>query len=84
MNCIFEGGRGGTYDSIIGTTFAAKVHGVIVVDTFVDDSVGEHGLGCDAKYEDAEGQIVCWFGIFPHIYICSKQLFDVSGWETRE
>jgi hypothetical protein len=57
---------------VVGTAFAATVHGVIVVYAFVDDSIGEHGLRRDAEYEDAEAYIVGWFGVFPHICIRSK------------
>lgn len=45
----------GAYDGVVGTAFAAKVHGVIVVYAFVDYAIGEHGLGRDAEYENAEG-----------------------------
>ena len=56
-----------TYDGVVGTTLSAKVHGLIIVDTFVDDAVGKHGLGCNSEYENAKGQIIRWLGILPHI-----------------
>lgn len=48
------GERGGVTHGIISTTFAAERHGLVVVEAFVDDAVGEHALGGDAEDESAE------------------------------
>jgi len=58
-----------TYDTIVGTAFAAKVEGLVVLDAVIDYAVREHGLVGDTEDEDAEGEILRWLGVTPHGYI---------------
>lgn len=55
-----------THDTIICTALAAEVKGLVLFDTVVDDSVGEHGLVCDSEDEDTEGKVVGWLRVSPH------------------
>lgn len=56
------------YDAVIGTTLAAEVERLVVFAAFVDHAVREHGLVGDAEDEDAEGEVLRWLGVAPHIY----------------
>lgn len=67
MAFVFPGWDMNAYDGVIGTALTAEEHRLVVVDALVDHSVGEHGLRCDAEDEDAEGEVVGWLGVFPHI-----------------
>lgn len=54
------------YHAVIGAAFSSEVKWFVVVDAFVDDSIGEHGLGGDAEDEDSERQVFRWFRLSPH------------------
>ena len=38
----------------------------LLTDTFVDDTIGEHGLRRDAEDEGPEAGVAIWFAAFPH------------------
>ena len=56
-----------TYHAVVGAALASEVETVVVENAFVDDTVGEHGLGSDAEDEDSEGEVFSGFGVGPHI-----------------
>ena len=53
------------YHAVVGSGLSSERHG-LVTDTFVDDAIGEHGLGCDAEDEGAEVCVALWFAAIPH------------------
>ena len=61
-----------SYHAVVGTTLATKVQRLVIQDTIVDNTIREHGLRCDAKDKDTEGQVVLGLGVTPHVYIVSN------------
>lgn len=45
-------------DGVVGAAFTAERHGLVVVEAFVHDAVGEHGLGGDAEDEGSEAGVL--------------------------
>lgn len=65
---VLKGLEVDTYDAVIGTALAAEEERLVVFDAFVNYSVREHGLRGDAEDEHAEGEILGWLGVCPHLY----------------
>lgn len=66
-----------THDSIVCTTLPSEVHGLVIVYALVDNTIGEHGLRCNAKNENTECEIVRRLGVFPHFW--NFVSFESSG-----
>jgi hypothetical protein len=47
-----------TYDAVVGAALTPKIQRMVVIDTFVDDAIGKHRLGGDAKNEHTEREII--------------------------
>lgn len=58
---------GEAYDAVVCAALSAEVEGFVVLDAVVDYAVREHGLRGDAEDEDAEGEVLGWFGVGPHV-----------------
>lgn len=63
-----------SYHAVVSTTLTTEVERFIVQDTIVDNTIREHGLVCDAKDKDTEGQVVLGLGVTPHVYIVSNEI----------
>ena len=66
-------GQRPSYHAVVGTTFTTEVERFVVQNAVVDNTVGEHGLVCNAENEDTEGEIFMRLGVGPHVWIGSCQ-----------
>lgn len=55
-----------SYHAVVGAALSTKVKRFVVIDTLIDDSVGEHGLRSNAIDKDTERHVVSWLGLGPH------------------